>query len=244
MMNPRISILIPAYNEEKFISATIDSIHQSFSEIGTSSYEMIVCDNHSTDTTAALAQSKGAKVVFEAHRQIARARNTAARAAQGEWLIFLDADTLLHPKLLKATIENLKDKKICGGGTTILFDTKKIPLFAKIFVWTWNKVSIIFKLAAGAYLYCRRDIWLEVGGFNENFYVSEEINFSMKLKALARKKGMEFKVISHHPILTSSRKLAWYSSWQIIKQLNLLLIPGAMMKKRYCKLWYIRPSDA
>src|SRR5688572_28136620 len=100
MTNPDVSVLIPAYNEQAFIGRVIESVHQSFASIPERSYEIIVCDNNSTDRTAELAAANGAKVVFEPHNQIARARNAAARAANGNWFIFLDADTLLNPQLL------------------------------------------------------------------------------------------------------------------------------------------------
>lgn len=119
---PRLSVLIPAYNEQELVSSAIDSVDGSFAAISWSSYEIVVCDNNSKDKTAEIASSKGAKVVFEPHNQIARARNTAAKSAQGEWLIFLDADTRLNPDVLKAVIDNLGSRRVCGGGALMGFD--------------------------------------------------------------------------------------------------------------------------
>src|SRR4030095_5158372 len=108
-----ISVLIPAFNEEALIARTIESVQQSFAEVGHTAFEIIVCDNNSTDRTAQVAQSKGARVVFEPHNQISRARNAAANHAQGEWLIFLDADTLLPAELLCSTIETMPGGERC-----------------------------------------------------------------------------------------------------------------------------------
>src|SRR5438552_1193720 len=120
--NPIISILIPAYNEEALIERVVDSVHASFSALSRRSYEVIVCDNNSTDRTAELAMSKQARVVFESHNQISRARNAAANAAKGEWFIFLDADTFLTPGVLEKTIECFESGKIAGGGSVLKFD--------------------------------------------------------------------------------------------------------------------------
>ncbi len=63
-------------------------------------HEIIVVDNNSTDLTAELAKQAGAKVVFESINQIGRARDTGATAATGDWLLFVDADSLLNPGMI------------------------------------------------------------------------------------------------------------------------------------------------
>src|SRR5579862_7742673 len=103
----RISVLIPAYNEERLIGRVIDSVRESFAALSLASYEIIVCDNNSTDQTGAVAAAKGAIVVGEPHNQIARARNAAARNSRGKWLIFLDGDTFLNPDSLRDTLRAL-----------------------------------------------------------------------------------------------------------------------------------------
>src|SRR5277367_1047747 len=91
----KISFVVPAYNEEKLIGATLDSIRRTmvaFLEKGWEC-EIVVCDNNSTDRTAELARAAGAVVAFEPINQIGRARNRGAEAATGDWLIFVDADS-------------------------------------------------------------------------------------------------------------------------------------------------------
>src|SRR5712691_9363869 len=98
----KISIIIPAFNEEKLIGETlrrITSAGKVFSELGWES-ELIVCNNNSTDRTGELAQAAGARVVFEPVNQIARARNKGAEVAGGDWLLFIDADSHPQPELL------------------------------------------------------------------------------------------------------------------------------------------------
>ena len=74
--------------------AEIKSAARAFAPRGWD-FELIVCDNNSTDRTAEIARAAGATVVFEPVNQIARARNSGAAAATGDWLIFVDADS--HP---------------------------------------------------------------------------------------------------------------------------------------------------
>src|SRR5258707_934644 len=119
---PRISVLIPAFNEEAHLPRTLASVRESFEAVGETSYEIVVCDNNSTDATTSIAERLGARVVFEPHNQIARARNTAAERAQGEWLIFLDADTLLNAAVLRETLRLFEAGGICGGGSVLRMD--------------------------------------------------------------------------------------------------------------------------
>jgi len=237
--NPRISVLIPAYNEWDLISDTIDSVQCSFAELSWQSYEILVCDNNSTDRTADLARAKGAKIIFEPHNQIARARNTAARHAQGDWLIFLDADTRLNCEVLKLTIQKLKSNQVCGGGARLKFDGK-IGWAANVMSVIWNWAAPKVGLAGGAFLFCIRDAWREINGFDERLYAAEDVSFSRRLKKWGREKGMKFIVITEATIMTSSRKLNTHGQWRIIQQLILLGLPGALKSRRRTGLWYKR----
>jgi glycosyltransferase involved in cell wall biosynthesis len=98
----KISIVVPAFNEEKLLPAALDSIRAAraaFDSRGWTS-ELVVCDNNSTDRTAEVARAGGAAVVFEPFNQIARARNAGAVRASGDWLIFVDADSQPSRELL------------------------------------------------------------------------------------------------------------------------------------------------
>src|SRR4030065_256939 len=93
------SIIIPAYNEQELLPATLQSVQQAMA-VQELAGEVIVVDNNSTDAPATIAAPAGARVVTEAINQISRVRNAGARAANGRYLIFLDADTVISPKLL------------------------------------------------------------------------------------------------------------------------------------------------
>src|SRR4051812_1771887 len=99
-----ISFIVPAYNEEKYLGATLDSIHAAARAIG-EPYEIVVADDASTDGTAALAESAAARVVHVSHRQISKTRNSGARAATGDVLIFVDADTRVDRGVVGAALD-------------------------------------------------------------------------------------------------------------------------------------------
>lgn len=241
-LTPRISVLIPAYNEERLIGRVVEVVHESFAAISYHAYEIIVCDNNSTDATSGLAAAKGALVVKEPHNQISKARNTAARMAQGEWFIFLDADTFLTPGILRETIDALESGKVCAGGCHLKFDREEIGLFASAMTNLWNRISSFVNLAAGSYLYCYRRAWVEIGGFDEEVYAGEEIFFSQKLKAWAKERGMKFKILTGEPVVTSGRKLDWYGQWELFGHVLRMAMPGALKKREACGLWYTRPE--
>ena len=100
---PTISVIIPAFNEERYLPATLQAVRnaalllQSRDAVST---EVIVVDNNSADATAKVARSLGARVVTELERNIARVRNCGAATAQGKVLVFLDADTHIPAELL------------------------------------------------------------------------------------------------------------------------------------------------
>lgn len=243
MNQPDISVLIPAFNEEKLIGGVIDSVRLSFAEIAPLNYEIIVCDNNSTDRTTDISRKKGVVVVTDPHNQIARARNTAAKTAKGKWLIFLDADTVLSPALLKSTVAALESGHVCGGGSVLEFDSKSFALFPYLILKTWNRISALFGLAAGSYLFCYREAWIETGGFDESVYAGEEIIFSKKLKLWGRQRGMKFKVFTNAPILTSARKMEWYSQWELLGTAFRMAWPGAINNREKCGIWYNRPQS-
>lgn len=240
-MNPDYSIIIPAYNEEVLLPATLESIIEAMESVPTHSGEVVVADNDSTDLTATVARGYGATVVFEGHRQIARARNAGAEAGRGRYLIFVDADTCISGSLLQKTICLLDSGHICGGGAMIAPD-RKVAVGNQLAISTWNAVSKLCRWAAGSYVYCLREAFTDVGGFDDEYYAAEEIRFSRSLKQWGRKHGQRIKIIDE-AVITSMRKLDWFSTFYIFKTaLAFALNPVRLRRKESCRLWYQRPS--
>ena len=114
----KISIIVPAFNEEKLLRASLQSINASSSAFHARGWEteLIVCDNNSTDRTAEIARAEGARVVFEPINQIARARNCGANAATGNWLLFIDADSQPSSELFADVADAIESGKYIAGG--------------------------------------------------------------------------------------------------------------------------------
>jgi glycosyltransferase involved in cell wall biosynthesis len=236
----RYSLIIPAWNEAAFIAHTLEAVKQAMQSLaeGTEHQgELIVVDNNSSDDTATIAAQLGAMVVFEPVNQIARARNRGAAAASGETLIFLDADTTCSELLLRHVLELIGTDKVVGGGSTIAPD-KPIPAMAMRGLCLWNAVARTGGLAAGCFVFCRRDAFESVGGFSDRVYAGEEIFLSRQLKRWGKKRNMSFEIVTIDPVITSVRKLDWYSPMQLARQAMLVLIPGAVFSKRLCQTWY------
>ena len=236
------SIIVPAYNEEALLANTLGSLQRAMAGIPLNG-EIIVTDNNSTDRTTEIAKAAGAKVVFEPVNQISRARNTGAKHAQGRYLVFIDADTQIPPSLLQTALSNLESGKYCGGGANVCFDTP-VGLPARVALAYWNTISRVFLFAAGCFVYSRRDDFEACGGFSEKVYASEEIWFSITLKRTGKKSNRKFCIISKPKVITSSRKLFWFSHIQQLALLTLLaLFPLMMRYKWMCGYWYKRPDE-
>lgn len=236
----KISVIVPAFNEEKLLGATLRSIHaarEAFAPLGWES-EVVVCDNNSTDRTAELARAAGARVTFEPVNQIGRARNAGATAAMGEWLIFVDADSHPSQGLFGDVAEAIADGRYLAGGSTVCLDGN-YPV-AGLFTRGWNLVSRIQKWAPGSFIFCAAEAFRAVGGFNQELYAGEEIDLFKRFKDLARQRGKRIAILHRHPLVTSARKLHLYTPWEHIRFFaKTVLFFGSPLKKRdECLTWY------
>jgi len=238
-MNDTYSIIIPAYNEQLWLPNALLSVRNAMDAIQMPG-EVIVVDNNSTDNTASIAWYYGADVVYEPINQISRARNTGAKHSRGKFLIFLDADTLLSEKLLQIAITRLSNDNCCGGGVLVRFN-ETIPPMIRFGVNLWNGFSKTFGIAAGCFIYSLREGFEQIGGFSEKVYASEEFWFSKKLKAWGKERSMDFRVITDPPVITSARKLQWFSPLELILILLVGAFPFAVRYRSLCSFWYRRP---
>lgn len=235
------SVIIPAFNEEKFLPRTLQHLQKALDKIEEHA-EVIVVDNNSDDRTAEIAHEYGAQVVFEPLNQISRARNAGARAATGKYLIFLDADTMLSEILIRTALANLHSGLCCGGGAEVHFE-REVPRLPQRVLDFWNWYSRKRSIAAGCFIYCLREGFEAVGGFSEAVYASEEIWFSIALKAWGKNHNMKFQVIMENPIITSVRKLDWYTTSRLFfYYLPIVIFPPLLRAKYFCSSWYRRPE--
>ena len=234
------SIVIPAFNEEALLPGTLSSVRDCMDAVELVG-EVIVVDNNSTDETARVARDHSARVVFEPKNQISRARNRGARAAQGRFLIFVDADTQVPILLFQKALHRLESGRCCGGGVLISFESCDNRVAHRL-LEAWNGFSRRRQLAAGCFIFCLRTGFESVSGFSESVYAGEEIWFARKLKRWGSRNGQKFTIITEPRVITSSRKIEWYSTWQICATvLLMILFPLAVHFRSLCSVWYRRP---
>ena len=207
---PFVSVVIPAYNEEKILPLCLESIRQ---QDYAGEYEVIVVDNASTDNTAKIALDWGAKVVFESKRSPACARQKGAEVATGEIIAFIDADTQAPACWLSTIMSRFvrEPETVVISGPYAYCDAGRVT---KITSYASNFISIIidqlFRKAfnkGGAIWGCnfavRRSALLEVGGFDTSIkFYGEEYELSLRMKR-AGKGG----IIPRLFVLTSARRL-------------------------------------
>ena len=222
-----LSFIIPAWNEEELIGQTIESIHSAATDL---EYEIIVANDASDDQTAEIAESMGATVVHCNNRQIGLTRNDGAGAATGEWLVFVDADTLVTAEVVRETIDAFNSGAI--SGTSFPMFDEEIPFTARVLTPVLRVSFRVLRLAAGAYLFCTKEAFDAVGGFDKKFFAAEEVHLSKSL----HKQG-PFKTITSR-VVTSGRKFRTFSSVGMLVTMVMINIPGVRGIRKRPKLWY------
>ncbi len=206
-MPPRWSIILPAYNEEALIGEAVRSARAAAEALG-EPFEIIVVNDASTDATAARARDEGAAVIDVNRRQIAAVRNEGAKVARGDILVFMDGDTCMPADMLLA-VRRALDAGAIGGGAGVEIEGR-VPFYARFIMWALVPFFRWTRTAAGCFVFARRDAFEHVGGFDEQYFASEEIWFSKAMKKLG-----PF-VVLREMVTTSGRKARQYSLWNLI----------------------------
>lgn len=226
-----ISFIIPAHNEEALLGRTLGAIQHSAALLGVP-YEIIVANDSSTDLTGSIARDHGACVVDIHRRQIAATRNAGVRAARGDMLFFVDADTMVTEKALRLAVRALRQGAV-GGGSAVCFDGN-LPLYGRIMERLLPPILTALNMAPGCFLFCTRQAYLAAGGFNEALYWAEEVAFAGRLKRQGRF------VIVRAFVITSGRKLRTRGVLEFLRiGTNLVFsAPGSSKRREVLRYWY------
>ncbi len=237
-----ISVIVPAHNEEAWLPATLDSIRAAADHVRAQSgvgVETIVVDHDSTDGTAVVGRDSGATVIHEPVRSIGRARNTGARHASGEVLVFVDADVHIPRILLEVIHETMRDPQCLGGGV----DTEHHPRrrVVRLHLQAWRVLAAVIPLVQGATQFCRRSAFHEVGGYPEDVWMGEDTDFYRELRRLARKTGGRVRLIRTPRVRPSSRRFDEWPLWKTLVWTNPLFIALFRRWRAAWAGWYSSP---
>jgi len=171
--------------------------------------------------------------------QIGRARDAGARAANGEWLVFIDADSTPSPELFAAIADQISAGRALGGGSTVELEAGT-PRYARFVCGFWNLWSRLARWAAGSCVWVEASAFRAAGGFGTEYYAGEEVFLSRRLKAIARRRGRRFVILADHPLRTSSRKLKLYTVTEAGRFFFRMLFTAGRAAKRpeNCDIWY------
>src|SRR3989344_4615534 len=187
-VHPVVSVVIPAYNEERLIELPLRSLAvQDFSE----PFEVIVVDNDSSDRTADIAKEFGAHVIHESRKGVGQARETGFRASRAGIIATTDADTVVPPDWLRTIVSRYeKDAKLFAfGGFPRHHSLPMVQRF--ILNLSFGPVLFFDRLITGGSMLgynmsVRREAFEAVGGFNTGLRVGEDADLAIRINKIGK----------------------------------------------------------
>ncbi len=237
----RLSVVVPAFNEEAYLGATLDALRAAADVLRSRAgvdVETIVVDNDSRDGTASLARQRGATVVYEPVRSIARARNAGAQRAKGDVLVFVDADVVVPPEFLSAIREAMGDAHCIGGGVETEWRARRF--LVRLHLNAWRFLVRGTGMVVGAAQFARRDAFDQVEGYDERNWIGEDVDFIWRLGRLGRKTGRRIRRIRKPRVRPSTRRFDTWPLWKILIWTNPLFLWMFRRRKRVWSGWYSR----
>jgi len=235
-MQPPVSFILPAHDEARLLGATLDALGAAADALDLER-EVLVVDDASTDATADIARAHGARVLRVEQRHIAATRNAGARVAVHPLLVFVDADTLVDARVLRAAMDALQSGA-AGGGAGVAFIGLMAP-HERIAVVVANLALRRARIAAGCFLFCTRAAFEAAGGFDETWYAAEDVALS---RALARQGRFE---ILRESVRTSERKLRSFGARDHLRLMWRFALRGRniLRDREALALWYGKRRD-
>ncbi|MEA3266052.1 MAG: glycosyltransferase [Candidatus Fermentibacteria bacterium] len=241
-----LSLIVPAYNEQDYLPALLNSVEIARSHHNTenTSMEVIIADNCSTDRTAEVALSYGCRVVRVEKTVIAAVRNAGAAAAKGDILMFVDADSVIHRDTFNAVERAMSEPGIIGGATGIRME-RMSPGIALSY-WAMVPMLWITGIDTGV-VFCRKKDFIATDGYNEEVLFAEDVQFLMNLKQLGRSRDQKLVKLHSTRAITSARKFDERGDWHYFTILARgflgFFLPAAHFNKFARKYWYENQRD-
>jgi glycosyltransferase involved in cell wall biosynthesis len=232
----KVSVIIPAYNEEKYLPETLASVRNALSVISHPS-EIILVDNDSNDKTAQIAESYGAMVFRQQEHNISGVRNTGAENSTGDILVFIDADTVVPQKLLRKITEVMQDEKCLGGAVSVQYSGFERK-WMKLYLLGWKFWERVFNMKQGAAQFCRKPVFERLHGYDQTVFMGEDVEFYWRLSKFARQNDGYLYFIDEPKVTTSSRRFDRMGLWKILLRTNPILMLMNWRKRSSWSDWY------
>jgi glycosyltransferase involved in cell wall biosynthesis len=232
----RLSIIVPAFNEEKLLPETLRLLNASMQPL-LPGVELIVVDNESTDRTKEIALAAGARVVTETVKNIGAVRNRGAEAAGGETLVFFDADTFVPADLLQVIDREMSDPNCLGGAIAVSYGTFE-RWWLRFYSRAWTFWGPVFNMRQGAAQFCRRSAFDALGGYDEGIYLGEDIDFYWRLTKYAKQAGGTLSYIEEPKVSTSTRRFDKMTLWDTVVLTHPLYILLNWRRSKPWGRWY------
>ncbi|MBI3627848.1 MAG: glycosyltransferase family 2 protein [Candidatus Sungbacteria bacterium] len=230
-MSPKISFVIPAYNEEHYISECLRSVLVELQSVDVK-VEVIVVNNASRDRTGEIARSfHGVRVVDEPGKGLARARQAGFTASLGELIANIDADTILRPGWIEMALKEFEhDRRLVALSGPYIYHDLSLwhNIFVRFFYWLGYILYLlnrfVFRVGSmiqgGNFIVCREAL-TKIGGFDPRFYFyGEDTDLARRLHKVGKVKfNMRFSIYSsgrrlaHEGVLTMGARYALNYLW-------------------------------
>ncbi|NDC36861.1 MAG: glycosyltransferase, partial [Proteobacteria bacterium] len=185
----RLSIIIPARNEELLLPRALAAIRAAAQFYQDLSYEVIVVLNRCTDRTEEIAREHGCRIVKEDSKNLSIIRNAGAQAALGELVITVDADSVMSRNMFQEVDRALSNPDIVGGGVMIWPERWSLGIVCTGLALL--PIALRHRISCGLF-FCRKADFFAIGGFNPELVSVEDIDFAKRLKAHGRRSRRRF----------------------------------------------------
>ncbi len=222
---PKISLIIPAHNEIALLPRLLDTVDEARDRFsgGRDAIEVVVADNVSTDGTGEVAAARGCTVVKVERRLIAAARNGGAAVARGEILCFVDADMRIHPETFNAVTAALERPGVIAGATGVRLERWSMGI---AFTWAVLIPLVILTRMDTGVVFCRRQDFSSVGGYDERRELGEDVAFLWALRRLGKPRRQRLVRLRPVKALASMRKFDQYEDWHYFTQIIPMGVPA------------------
>ena len=212
----KVSLVIPAHNEEKYIKACLESVTRFASEHPVLA-EIIVVDNASTDTTAEIAKKfPKVRVIAEKKKGLTKARERGFKEATGDIIAYIDADTRMPPGWVQKLVDEFSsnEKLVCLSGPYRYYDLKPLSNFTVAMYWGLFALPtylVLGYMAIGGNFAAKKSALTEIGGFDTNIeFYGEDTNIARRLHKVGK---VKFTMSFFMP--TSARRFKGEGFWKI-----------------------------